>query len=47
MGYGLSSGHRSVSRSEMETGRVNRPVRSRFFDWLAKPVEKPVKFIFL
>ena len=40
-----------VSKSEMETGRVDRPVGlpvgSRFFDRPVKPVEKPVKFTFL
>ena len=34
-------------RAEMETGRVDRPVGSRFFDRPVKPVEKPVKFSFL
>ena len=38
------------SYSEMETGRVDRPVGlpvgSRFFDRPVKPVEKPVKFSF-
>ena len=37
--------------SEMETGRVDRPVGlpvgSRFFDRPVKPIEKPVKFSFL
>ena len=32
---------------EMETGRVDRPVGSRFFDQPVKPVEKPVEFSFL
>ena len=31
----------------METGRVDRPVGSRFFDRPVKPVEKPVEFSFL
>ena len=40
----------SLCTTEMETGRVDRPVGlpvgSRFFDRPVKPVEKPVKFSF-
>ena len=36
-----------LTASEMETGRVDRPVWSRFFDRLVKPDKKPVKFSFL
>ena len=36
-----------VIETEMETGRVDRPVGSRFFDRPVKPVEKPVEFSFL
>ena len=40
-----------VRKSEMETGRVDRPVGlpvgSRFFDRPVKPVETPVEFFFL
>ena len=42
-----SSFAKVVFRSEMETGRVDRPVGSRFFDRPVKPVEKPVDFSFL
>ena len=35
------------AEAEMETGRVDRPVGSRFFDRLVKLVEKPVEFSFL